>query len=348
MDRRDFLRTAGMTCLAVAGMTRAPRGVMAADMSLPAPTPIVVSVPGPRNLSYLPVDMIHAIGADRAENAVVRLIHVGGGGVALKQLASRNADFAVAGVPAQLSFRANGGEVVTLAAVNDAPLFILMVRADLRNKVTRVADLKGRTIGVNTSSLTSRTTSQQLAERILRLHGVTVEDVRLLPAGQSWESQASMLATHAVDAIMGDEPFASRLLAEKKVFFLLNLADARDAATVPGANFLHAALATRPGLLNDTPQLAATMVAILKRTLHWMATHTPDEIIRALAIEDVDERNALLLCLQKYPNMYSREGKFSTGQLAETDRFFAEEIPAGAPPVRMADIVDDRWVGRIP
>ncbi len=35
------------------------------------PQQIVVSVPGPRSLSYLPIDLISKIGADKAEGAVV-------------------------------------------------------------------------------------------------------------------------------------------------------------------------------------------------------------------------------------------------------------------------------------
>src|SRR5512140_1798515 len=123
---------------------------------------IVISAPGPRNISYLPVDLIPAIGADNEEGYSLQILHTGGGGVALNNLVTRNADFAVAGFPAAMSLRANGGDVVGIAPVDDAPLFVLMVRSGLKGKVKRIADLRGKTVGVNTSTKTSKTTSQQL------------------------------------------------------------------------------------------------------------------------------------------------------------------------------------------
>lgn len=309
---------------------------------------IVVSAPGPRNLSYLPVDMIAKLGADRAEGAEVRVVNVGGGGVAIQTMMQRNSDFAVAGVPAQLSQQLNGNKVVLLAAVDDAPLFILMVRAGLKGKVKRVADLKGRVVGVNTSSLSSKTTSEQLAEMLLGLDGVPVESVRIIPAGQSWIEQSSMLISGTADAVMGDEPFASRLLADKQVFFLVDLTDPKAASKIPGGNFLHAAVSTRPDMLANEPAKAEKMVRILRRTLQWMATHTPEQIVDKLGVSDPQERDSLIKTLHKYPRMYTRDGSFSTRQLRETELFFhkTSEGNAAAQALKIESMVFDKWAGR--
>ena len=120
---------------------------------------IVVSVPGPHNLSYLPIDLIPVIGADKTEAVHLQILHTGGGAVAMNNMIKHDADFAVAGVPAAMSLRSNGGDVVVIAPVDDAPLFVLMVRKDLQDQVKRIADLKGKVIGVNTSTKASKTTS---------------------------------------------------------------------------------------------------------------------------------------------------------------------------------------------
>src|SRR5512135_1807062 len=99
---------------------------------------IVISAPGPRNISYLPVDLIPAIGADMEEGVTLQILHTGGGAVALNNLVTRNADFAVAGFPAAMSLSLNGGDVFGIAAVDDAPLFVLMVRSGLKRKVKRI------------------------------------------------------------------------------------------------------------------------------------------------------------------------------------------------------------------
>lgn len=338
MDRRAFCKS-----LALGGAVLPALDVRASS----APVRLVVSYPGPLNISYLPLDLAPRIGADRAEGARLAAVHTGGGGVALANLMNRNADFAVAGVPAAMSLRANGGRVIVIAPVNDAPLFILMVRADLKDRVQRIGDLKGRVVGVNASSLTSKTTSQQLAELLLASEGVRPEQVRIVPAGQSWREQSTLLNNRVADAIMGDEPFASRLLAEGKVFFLANLADPATATRVPGAGFLHAAVETREDMPRTHADAVARMVRIIQRTLAWMASATPQQIVEALAVPDAREREALLHSLAAYPRLYSRDGRFSTRQLDETEVFYRATSGDGRTP-RLADMVVDTWAGRKP
>ena len=309
------------------------------------PMEIVVSAPGPRNLTYLPVDLINKIGADRAEGVVVKVRHTGGGGVALDDLMSRNSDFSVAGLPAAMSLRARDKNVVAIAAVSGAPLFILMVRSGLRGQVRTVADLKGKVIGVNTSTLSSKTTSQQLAEIVLKRSGVTPDMVRIVAAGQSWEAQAVVLTSGIADAVMGDEPFASRLKAAKKVFFLVNLADPKDARNIPGGGFLHAALETRAELIKQEPAKAEVMVKILKRTLAWMAKASPEEIVAKLDVTDPDEKRWLVHTLKQYRKIFSTDGRFSIKQLKETEWFFQETSPQQARASALKDMIIDRWAG---
>lgn len=308
---------------------------------------LVVSAPGPHNISYLPVDLIPRIGADRAEGVELHILHTGGGAVALNNLVTRNADFAVAGMPAALSLRANGGDVVVIAPVNDAPLFVLMVRAGLAGEVKRIADLKGKVIGVNTSTKASKTTSQQLAELLLASDGVAPDSVRIVPAGQSWVEQSSLILSGNADAVMGDEPFASRLLAERQVFFLANLAEPETVRGVRGANFLHAALETRSDVIAQTPERVGQMVRMIKQSLAWIASHTPEQVVDALGIEEREERAALVLALGKYPLAFSRDGRFSTAQLQQTELFYRGT--ASAPSQGLGEgVVDDRWAGRKP
>ncbi len=311
---------------------------------------IVISAPGPRNISYLPIDLMSKIGADRAEGVDLEVIHTGGGAVALNNLTTRNADFAVAGLPAAMSLRANGGDVVAIAAVNDAPLFVLMVRSELKNKVKTIADLKGKVVGVNTSTRNSKTTSQQLAELLLKSGGVSLDSVRIVPAGQSWVEQSSLILSGEADAVMGDEPFASRLQNEGKVFFLVNLAEPETTRSIKGAHFLHATIETRSDIIANEPQKAEKMVRILRATLQWMHHHSPEEIVDRLDIKDAEERNSLLAALKRYPLAYSAEGKFSTSQLNETELFFqttsADDPKAKS--LRIEQMVNDRWATRIP
>lgn len=322
----------------------------AATAQAAEPQRIVISSPGPRNISYLPVDLIPAIGADKEEGASLQILHTGGGGVALNNMITKNADFAVAGVPAAMSLRSNGGDVVVVAAVDDAPLFVLMVRSVLKDKVKRIGDLKGKVIGVNTGTKISKTTSQQLLELLLKSDGVSVDSVRIVPAGQSWVEQSSLMISGQADAVLGDEPFASRLLKDEKVFFLAHLAEPETVKGVKGRHFLHAALETRSDVIAKDPAKVEKMVRMLKKSLAWITNHTPEQMVDVLGIKDADERMSLIQALKKYPKAFSRDGKFSTAQLKETDAFFQASREAGSTglPFSVGSMLDDRWVGRAP
>jgi NitT/TauT family transport system substrate-binding protein len=254
----------------------------------------------------------------------------------------------VAGVPAAMSLKANGGDVVVIAPVSDAPLFVLMVRSGLKGKVKRIADLKGKVIGVNTSTKSSKTTSQQLAELLLKSGGVSLDQVRIVPAGQSWVEQSSLLITGAADAVVGDEPFASRLKAGGQAYFLAHLAEPNTVREIHGANFLHAALETRADLIAKEPAKVEKMVRMMRKSLHWIATHTPEQVVDALGVSDPEERRFLILSLKKYPKAFSRDGQFSTAQLHETDIFFQSAVEPGMPGKNLSifTLLDTRWAGR--
>lgn len=310
--------------------------------------PITLSVPGPGAASYLPVSLISRIGADRAEGAQVRVRYVSGGGVAIQELLSNNVEFAVLGLPAAMSARLKDSRIVALAAINDLPLYVLLVRAGLRDKVRSVADLKYRVIGVHSNSITTKTNSHQLIELLLRQAGVAPEQVRFVSVGQRWSSEASMLAAGSADAIMGDEPHAARMVAEQTAFQLVHLGNPEAAAAIPGGGFLRGVLVGRRGSIDKDPKKAETMVRILRRTLAWIASHSAEEVVAMAGIEDPQERRYMLATLRNYPRQYSIDGRFSSRQLQDTEVFFrqSQATNSAAQALRVESMILDRWAGR--
>jgi NitT/TauT family transport system substrate-binding protein len=308
---------------------------------------VTVAYPGPFNVSYLPLDLAAKIGADRAEGVELVPRHTGGGGAALQQLQNRNVDFAVAGLPAAMSAKAHGNDIVALAAIGDQAVFVLTVRSDLKAQVKRPRDLAGKVVGVTSSSLTIKTISHQMAELLLKSDGLSPAQMRITAAGQSWEEQSAKLRSKAADAILGFEPFASRLVDAGLAYELFNLGDPTDAARVPGAGLLQATLFSRSDVLQQNPQKAEKMVAVLRRTLQWIADHSPEELVATLGMSNDEARGWLLKLLKRYPRLHSRDGKFSARQMDETAQFYAATEGARWP-VALEDIVDSRWAGRKP
>lgn len=341
MQRRQVL----VAALAAAQTTRS----LARDASgTPPPGAAAVVVPGPRNSVSLPLELAVRQRFDREKGLPMRLAFVGGGGVAIQELRAGNAEFAVFGLPAMVrANRLGGAPLVALAAVDDLPLYTLVVRADLRGSIRRIADLAGRTLGVHSNSLQSRTTSHQLADYLLKRAGVDPRTVKVLAAGQSWETQAAMLRSRSVDASMSDEPFATRMEVEGLAFKLFSTGDPADAAAVPGTGFLRAVLVARRDAVDRAPGRAEAAVRTLQRTLGWIAHQTPEAFADGLGLTG-PERDAMLLAARRFPRQYSPDGRFSDRQIAETETFFRfgnDDLP-DVERLRIDDMLDTRWAGR--
>lgn len=278
----------------------------------------------------------------------MRVVFSPGGPDALNQMLNSNTDFAVVGLPAAMSVRLKDNRIVAIAAVNDLPLYALMVRQALKGEVKSIADLKGRTVGLHSNSSSDKSTSQQVLELLFRRGGVPPGSYRIVGIGRRWESESLMLKTGAVDAVIGDEPHATHMSSEKIAFPLVHMGDAEMMRLYAGSGFLRGALIARSDKLEKDSVKAERMVRILKRTLAWISSHTPEEFANAMTITDPDDRQKLLVVLRKYPRQYSKDGSFSNKQLRETEIFFIDSQTGNdaAENFRIDSMINDRWAGR--
>ena len=309
-----------------------------------------LGTPGPRSAVSLPLELAVKLGIDRAEGVNLRLKFVGGGGVALKDIQSGDVEFGVFGLSAAMGVHLTDPRIVTLAAVEDAPVWMLVVRSNLRGKVRSVADLKGLTVGNHSGALGAKTAGDQISELVLSSHGVSLDSVRLTSVGQNWETQSSAIASGSVDAIMTDEPFASRMLRENIAFPIYSTGSPTDARRTPGVGFLRAALIGRRDRIDANPASAERMVKVIKRVLEWIATHTGEQIADVLEIKDREERASFLSSFANNPRQYSRDARFSAAQLRDTETFFRAGLAndAKAQSFAVDTMIIDRWAGRRP
>lgn len=312
-------------------------------------TDVALAVPGPASAVSLIPELAVKIGADRALGLALRLKFVAGGGVAIREIYSGNAQFGVFGLPAAMNENLAELRLVALAAVENRVALSLMLRGDLRDSVRRVEDLRGRVIGVHSNSLTTMTTGQQFVMLALRQHGVPPEAVRFVAGGQSWETQASALRAKLTDAIVSEEPFGLRLEQEGLALPLLRIGHPGEPDTLPGAAFLRATLIAQRSLVESQPKLAERMVRVIQRTLTWRQGKTPQAVVDALGQSGADAQ-AMRTMLERYPLAFSSDGKFSQAQLEQTLLFFREG--AGESPesmrLQLGPMVVDRWAGRKP
>lgn len=343
MDRRQWL-SLGAAWASVPAWALRPAPALAAEL-----TPVVLATPGPgSSVSAIP-ELALRIGADKAEGLALRLKFTGGGGVAIREILSGNAQFGVFGLSAAMHENLAGPRLVALAAVEDRAPLCLLVRTALKASVQKVADLRGRPVGVHSNSLATTTNAQQFLALLLRRDGLSPADVQLVAAGQSHETQAAALRSGLVDAVIAEEPFGQRLEQEGLAFALLRIGLPGQALGLPGEGFLRGTLISTTALVDRDPLLAERMVRVVQRTLAWRRSHGVEDTVAALGLTGA-EATAFAAMLRQHPQQFSADGRFSAAQLAETETFFRESGGGSAPErsYRVGAMVQDRWSGRRP
>jgi NitT/TauT family transport system substrate-binding protein len=339
------------SCLVLGGAALASWLVptLSAGAQNAVPLAATLVVPGPGSAVSAIPELAVRTGADRLEGLALRLKFVEGGGNAIRELYNGNAQFGVFGATAAMRENLGGARLVALAAIENRAPLALMVRADLVKLVRGVADLRRRVLGIHGNSLTTMTNGQQFLILVLRQHSISPGDVRFVAAGQAWESQSGALRSGLVDAIVSEEPIASRLESEKLAFPLLRLGRPDKPVGLPGEGFLRGTLIALPQLPVEQPALAERVVRTLQRALAWRRDHTAAQIVEALGLSG-PEALAFSAMLQQYPRQFSVDGRFSAAQIEQTDSFFREST-SGIPEAQayhFESMIFDRWVGRAP
>ena len=308
-----------------------------------------LAVPGPGSAVSLPLELAISLGFDRLEGINLHLKFVAGGAVAINDIQAGDAEFGVFGLPAAMAAHLQDNQLVALAAVEDLPVWVMMVRADLKTSVRKITDLRGKRIGVHSNSLANKTMGDLITELAISSHGIPLTDARLVSAGQSWESQTAALQSGSVDALMTDEPIASRMTNERIAYPIFSTADPDDLKETPGLGALRATLIGRSDRIQFDATSTVGTVRIIKHVLSWMTTHTSAQIADQLKMKG-DERKSFIAVSEKYPRRYSNDAKFSNQQLAQTEIFFraSEADNPSAQRFSVNTMVIDRWAGRKP
>lgn len=306
---------------------------------------IRLNLPGPGSLSFLPVELISALGFDREMGARLVLRYQPSGVRALEDALQGNADFAALGFPTLPVMHSRGKDVVAFAPLSGRRHTVhVLVRADLAKQVPNIASLKGRTIATSIGSPNSKAYLQMLMEVLLAAHGINNQQVRWLPSGQNWESYSGALLSKSADAVLCEQPFVHRLL---RAGIAVSIADLNDPALqkkIPGVDALRSALvASRQTLArSETAGKAELLVRMLRRTLVWLQT-TPAEMVASSAtVANEEQRNEIVAILKATPDIFSATARFLPEQISATDHFLRAAM-GSVSLTTASSFVDDRW-----
>lgn len=314
-----------------------------------APRSIRINIPGPGAMPFMPIELVHKLGIDRALGVELLIRYFPSGVQAIEDMQTGNADFAGLGFVVLPRMQSKGQDVVAIAPLSGStPPFSVVVRAPLSGKVRTLADLKGRSVGVPIGSAKSKTYLQSMAELMLTSGGLQADQVRWVGTGQNIEGLIGALAGEVVDAVFCEEPFSSALVRRGIGFVLADLRNTTLASRVPGAGHLRAVIATRRTLVAQDPQRAALMVQTLQRALAWMHRQKPETIVGRMDVADEQDRRDQIAALKNSPRIFPTDTRFSRAQVEATRVFLRAGGDTSAESFDPERVIVDTWAGSRP
>jgi NitT/TauT family transport system substrate-binding protein len=285
------------------------------------------------------------MGIDRELGAILNLRYFASGVMAFEDMVVGNAPFAGHGFSILPGMRKRGKPGVAIASIaGSAAALAIIVRADLAAKIKRVTDLKFRSIGVSSGSVNSKTYLQWVGESVLSDHGIASNEVRWVQSAQNWESIRSVLTSKSADAVLCEEPFASRAVTAGLARFLFSVPEIATSQSTLGGNHLRAVVTMAAGVTRHNDE-AALLVRMLQKSLQWLAKAQPQEVAAKLRFDAPAEGPELTRILGRYSGIFSPDGRFSkagiAGSAALLQKMGMIEQAADLEPV-----LDDQWVGR--
>ena len=166
---------------------------------------------------------------------------------------------------------------------------------------------------------------QMMTEYLIQRAGLKSSDVQFISSGQNRESQSAALTSATVDAIMGDEPFASELVAQGVAVKLLDLHPLKQNNDLFGGSMVRAALATREDIYVQRPETVKKVQHMFDLTLQWLSTHSAQEVADKLAGQpgfDATRSKLLIEVLQRNSDMFPTRLAWDAQAVATTERFF--------------------------
>lgn len=287
-------------------------------------TPLRVLVAGAdlislKNIPFLLQDFYHSDNID-----LVFQEYAGGADIAKALLGGDT----VMAVPAsQHVLRDPSGEMRIVATVTTSPGHALIVSSKYQDQVRSVADLKGKQVGV--SSLGSAT--HQTLIKLLKRHNIDENDVIILPVGLD---ATESLANDEVQAAVTIEPFITEAVTSGTATVLVDTRTVEGTEAVFGtAEFPWICLVTTQEFIDRDPEAVQRVVSALVKTLQYMSTASPAEIIAKLPDAFRENEAMWIKMLQDNRSQFPKDGRISRQGLEAVweDLQASGRVPADQP-----------------
>lgn len=258
-------------------------GLMAVHRHAWGQAPYKIKIP--TVVSYelnLPTLVAYARGYFTGEGVEVTDFVLGSGGTQRAAVIAKEFDIGLFGFVHVPIARIAGSPWKAVLSTHDLEIFSLVVRSELKNKVKRVADLRGMKVGFSTPGASS----WYLGSVFLKKAGLDPEkDLEYVSLGGDPGVIYASLKTGKVDAFSSWEPTTTRVMEAGVAFPLIRIWDPQEHRKWIGEKALSLMVITREDVIKAKPDMVRRVVNAHKKGLAFIRSQS------AAGIADVVLKN---------------------------------------------------------
>lgn len=267
---------------------------------------VTLAVGGQPLYIYLPLTLAAQLGYFRDAGVDVDIVDVAGGAKALEALLGGSADVVCGFIDHTIEMQAQGKSIKMFVLYDRYPGLVLAVtKAGMAKGMKTIADLRGAKIGVTAPG----SSTHFFAEYLLTKNGVPVDQESYIGIGTAATAVAAA-RRGVVDALVNVDPTITILTRSGDATVLADTRTTLGTLRVFGGPYPAGGLYTTPAFLERNPKTAEALTVASVRALHWIRTHTAEQIAEKMPERFFQSDKALYVAsLKDNLEMFSPDGR---------------------------------------
>lgn len=238
-------------------------------------TKISLAVGGKAAFYYLPLTIAEQLGFFAAEGLDLEIVDYPSSIRAQQALANGNADVVCGAFEHLFSLHAKQQFVQSFVALGRAPQMAMGVSLKSMPNYKRLADLKGKRIGIAAPGTGTNFMANVLLQRV----GLEQNDVSYIGVGTS-AGALSAFRTGQIDAICNLEPVMSQLEQHGDIKIIADSRTLRGTEAIFGGAMPGACLYATPDYIQKNKWVVQALSNAIVRSLKWLQAAGPKELLR--------------------------------------------------------------------
>ena len=295
-----------------------------------AQTKVRLAVGGQSALYYLPLTVTDRLGYFKDEGLNVEISDLSGGARALQALMGGSADVVTGSFNHTIQMQAKNRPIMAVVQLGRFPGFVLALTGPKAASYKGPANLKGMKIGVTAPG----SSTHFMVLHMMAQAGFKVDDAVFLGVGAGTTAVAAA-KRGKINALVNVDPVINLLDSEKTMRIAADTRTMEGTKAVYGGPYPAAVLYLSPAYAQSNPKTVQSLVNAFVRGLKWIASHSAEEIARAMPPEHaLGNMDLFVRSICSSVPMYSPDGGLSR-ESADTALNVLREFDAS---VRIASI----------